>query len=189
VLSRAIANREFTTPVEWAVFAMVANRALAPDSKRGVVEWVDKDVALGNDAPIALQHLYRAMDVLLENDESIQKEVFFSTARGCSSADGTDPRSAEPTEKAQDTSASSVQKDRSDPRKPVGTRPNRQKPGTIRKKVTITMSAHLPLSNPGVRFVHADHPPIGLQRPHPRPVLKRYQVEQIEEVLKGEGLI
>ena len=37
VLSRAIANREFTSPVEWAVFAMVANRALAPDSKRGVV--------------------------------------------------------------------------------------------------------------------------------------------------------
>ncbi|HEY5190573.1 MAG TPA: IS1634 family transposase, partial [Candidatus Deferrimicrobium sp.] len=80
VLSRTIANREFTSPVEWAVFAMVANRALAPDSKRGVVEWVDKNVALGNEAPIALQHLYRAMDVLLENDESIQKEVFFSTA-------------------------------------------------------------------------------------------------------------
>jgi transposase len=59
---------------------MVANRALSPDSKLGMVEWVDKDVALGNDAPIALQHLYRAMDVLLENDESIQKEVFFSTA-------------------------------------------------------------------------------------------------------------
>jgi len=40
-----------------------------------------------------------------------------------------------------------------------------------------------------VRFVHADHPPISLHRPHPRPVLKRYQVEQIEEVLRGEGLI
>jgi len=80
VLSRAIANREFTSPVEWAVFAMVANRALAPDSKLGMVEWMEKDVALGNDAPIALQHLYRAMDVLLENDESTQKEVFFSTA-------------------------------------------------------------------------------------------------------------
>jgi HicA-like toxin of HicAB toxin-antitoxin system len=40
-----------------------------------------------------------------------------------------------------------------------------------------------------VRFVHADRPPISLHRPHPRPVLKRYQVEQIEEVLRGEGLI
>jgi len=80
VLSRAVANREFTAPVEWAVFAMVANRALSPDSKLGMVEWVDKDVALGNEVPIALQHLYRAMDLLLENDELVQKEVFFSTA-------------------------------------------------------------------------------------------------------------
>jgi predicted RNA binding protein YcfA (HicA-like mRNA interferase family) len=40
-----------------------------------------------------------------------------------------------------------------------------------------------------VRFVHPNHPPISLHRPHPRPVLKRYQLEQIEEVLRGEGLI
>jgi hypothetical protein len=40
-----------------------------------------------------------------------------------------------------------------------------------------------------VRFVHADHPPISLHRPHPRPLLKRYQLEQVEEVLRGEGLI
>lgn len=40
-----------------------------------------------------------------------------------------------------------------------------------------------------VRFVHAKYPPISLHRPHPTPVLKRYQVEQIEEMLKGEGLI
>src|SRR3972149_10278368 len=38
VLSRAVANREFTAPVEWAGFAMVANRALAPDSKLGMGE-------------------------------------------------------------------------------------------------------------------------------------------------------
>ena len=58
---------------------MVANRALAPDSKRGVEEWVSEDVALGNPEPISLQHLYRAMDFLLEHQEIIQKEVFFST--------------------------------------------------------------------------------------------------------------
>jgi hypothetical protein len=40
-----------------------------------------------------------------------------------------------------------------------------------------------------VRFVHAKYPPISLHRPHPTPVLKRYQVEQIEEMLKEEGLI
>lgn len=62
------------------VFAMVANRALSPDSKRGVEEWVSKDVALGNPEPISLQHLYCAMDFLLENEERIQREVFFATA-------------------------------------------------------------------------------------------------------------
>jgi len=79
-LTKALKERDFSSPVEWAVFAMVANRALAPDSKRGVEEWVREDVALGNPEPLALQHLYRAMDVLLEHRERIHKEVFFSVA-------------------------------------------------------------------------------------------------------------
>jgi hypothetical protein len=40
-----------------------------------------------------------------------------------------------------------------------------------------------------VRFVHPDYPSISLHRPHPNPALKRYQVEQVEELLKAEGLI
>ena len=80
VLAKALKGRDFIFAVEWAVFAMVANRALAPDSKRGVEDWVSEDVALGNPEPISLQHLYRAMDFLLEHEESIQKEVFFATA-------------------------------------------------------------------------------------------------------------
>jgi transposase len=80
VLAKALQKRDFVFTVEWAIFAMVANRALAPDSKRGVEEWVSEDVALGNPEPISVQHLYRAMDFLLEHEESIQKEVFFATA-------------------------------------------------------------------------------------------------------------
>lgn len=80
VLSQALKNRDFAFAVEWAIFAMVANRALAPDSKRGVEEWVGEDVSLGNPEPIALQHLYRAMDFLLEKEEPLQKEVYFATA-------------------------------------------------------------------------------------------------------------
>jgi len=80
VLRKAQEKREFVYAVEWAVFAMVANRALAPDSKRGVEDWVREDVALGNPEPISLQHLYRAMDFLLEHEEQIQREVFFATA-------------------------------------------------------------------------------------------------------------
>jgi transposase len=80
VLVTALKGRDFIFAVEWAIFAMVANRALAPDSKRGVEDWVSEDVALGNPEPISLQHLYRAMDFLLEHQEMIQKEVFFATA-------------------------------------------------------------------------------------------------------------
>lgn len=80
VLKDCLKDRSFTSPVEWAAFAMTANRALAPDSKRGVEEWVSRDVALGNLEPIDLQHLYRAMDVLLEYREIIHKEVYFAVA-------------------------------------------------------------------------------------------------------------
>ncbi|MDD5524657.1 MAG: IS1634 family transposase [Smithella sp.] len=79
-LSQCMKDRSFTSPVEWAAFAMTANRALAPDSKRGVEEWVREDVALGNPETIELQHLYRAMDVLLEYREIIHKEVYFAVA-------------------------------------------------------------------------------------------------------------
>ena len=40
-----------------------------------------------------------------------------------------------------------------------------------------------------VKFIHETLPPIILHKPHPTPVLKRYQLEQIEETLRGEGLI
>jgi transposase len=80
VLTESLGKRDFLSPIEWAIFAMVANRALAPDSKRGVEEWIEEDVALGNPEPISLQHLYRAMDFLLEHREEMQREVFFATA-------------------------------------------------------------------------------------------------------------
>lgn len=80
ILTQFLAQRDFRSPMEWAIFAMVANRALAPDSKRGVEEWAREDVALGNPEPISLPQLYRAMDFLLEHEEEVQKGVFFATA-------------------------------------------------------------------------------------------------------------
>lgn len=41
---------------------MVANRALAPDSKRGAEEWVREDVALGNPEPIELHQILEKMN-------------------------------------------------------------------------------------------------------------------------------
>jgi hypothetical protein len=39
------------------------------------------------------------------------------------------------------------------------------------------------------RFISIDHPPIILHKPHPKPILKRYQLENIIDLLKQEGLI
>lgn len=79
-LNEALKDRSFTAPIEGALFALVANRALAPLSKLAVEEWASMDVYLGNQTPIEVQHLYRSMDFLLEHQDSVQKEVFWSTA-------------------------------------------------------------------------------------------------------------
>jgi hypothetical protein len=61
-LERLLASRRYQTPVERAIFAMVANRALAPMSKLGVEEWVREDVAIDGLSEIPVHQLYRAMD-------------------------------------------------------------------------------------------------------------------------------
>lgn len=40
---------------------------------------MSEDVALGNSEPISLHHLYWVMDFILEHEETIQQEVFFTT--------------------------------------------------------------------------------------------------------------
>jgi hypothetical protein len=75
-LAEALKDRDFTTPVGDAIFAMVANRALAPSSKLAVEEWAAKDVHLDIEQPIQVQHLYRSMDFLLEHEAAIQENLF-----------------------------------------------------------------------------------------------------------------
>ena len=80
-LKAALKEREFTAPIEQALFAMVANRALSPSSKLAIEQWAAEAVFLGGEeTPLQVQHFYRAMDFLLEHAEAIQKEVFWSTA-------------------------------------------------------------------------------------------------------------
>jgi len=79
-LKAALKDHDFTAPVEQALFAMVVNRALSPSSKLAIEQWAAEEVFLGDEAPLQVQHFYRAMDFLLEHAESIQKEVFWSTA-------------------------------------------------------------------------------------------------------------
>lgn len=40
-----------------------------------------------------------------------------------------------------------------------------------------------------VKFIHREHPPIILHRPHPRPVLKRYQLDAIIDMLYREDAL
>jgi len=79
-LSEALKDRDFTIPVGDDIFAMGANRALAPASKLAVEEWAAKDVHLDIEQPIQVQHLYRSMDFLLEHEAAIQEKVFWATA-------------------------------------------------------------------------------------------------------------
>ena len=65
---------------ERAVFAMVANRLSAPESKLGVWErWLGR-VYLPSCWELGLDRLYEAMDWLYEHAEAVEREVFFHTA-------------------------------------------------------------------------------------------------------------
>jgi hypothetical protein len=81
-ISKAAQGRRVASGIERLLFALVANRALAPSSKLAALEWVGSDVALPGVGDLGAdpQVFYRAMDFLLEADEAIQREVFFSVA-------------------------------------------------------------------------------------------------------------
>lgn len=80
-LAKALDDRNFTAPIENALFAMVTNRALCPSSKLAIEQWAANEVYLGgDDDKLQVQHFYRAMDFLLHHSDSIQKEVFWATA-------------------------------------------------------------------------------------------------------------
>lgn len=40
-----------------------------------------------------------------------------------------------------------------------------------------------------VRFIHTQLPPIILHKPHPKPILKRYQLDAIIDLLRLEELV
>jgi len=81
VIDEVLGRRRFGFDVERALFAMVANRALAPSSKLYVYEqWLGEDIRIDGTQQLGLQHLYRAMDVLEANRETIEKAIYFRMA-------------------------------------------------------------------------------------------------------------
>jgi hypothetical protein len=63
--------------LEHAVFAMVANRLLAPSSKRALGEWTDRDVVMpaGWETP-SLDQYYRALDAVADAKETTETQLY-----------------------------------------------------------------------------------------------------------------
>ena len=80
VLKKMLSNREYRLPMERLIFAMTANRCLAPGSKLSMEHWVKDEILVDGLQEVEVHQLYRAMDFLLESSEEIQKQVFFSVA-------------------------------------------------------------------------------------------------------------
>src|SRR3954454_18740228 len=74
--------RRFTTNMERVLFALVANRAVAPMSKLSAAEWVCQDAAIAGLPMMDDDHAYRAMDLLVDADTQgrVQESVFFAVA-------------------------------------------------------------------------------------------------------------
>jgi hypothetical protein len=83
-IERLLAARRLDVRAERLLFALVANRALAPFSKLACCEWLAGDVAIPGLAGDAVgedpQPLYRAMDWLLEIEAQLAEQVYWATA-------------------------------------------------------------------------------------------------------------
>src|SRR4051794_24964697 len=81
-LREVLGERRFGTDVERVLFALVANRGLAPASKLAAADWVCHDVAIPGLPAMDEDQAYRAMDLLIEadTDAKIQEAVFFAVA-------------------------------------------------------------------------------------------------------------
>jgi transposase len=68
-------------PHDTALFAMTANRLARPASTWACyAHWLADEVYWPAAKPLALEHLYRALDFLLRHSESLEQELFFRTA-------------------------------------------------------------------------------------------------------------
>jgi hypothetical protein len=79
-LGRAAGPRRFRREIERHVFALVAQRTIAPASKLEATRWAPREVVLPGVGELTEDALYSAMDFLLACSERVQEAVFFSVA-------------------------------------------------------------------------------------------------------------
>ncbi|MDQ0341197.1 transposase, partial [Caldalkalibacillus uzonensis] len=69
-------SRHHQLDIERLIFAMVANRALAPSSKLAMEDWVREEVYIPGLSQVASHQLYRAMDELLAVQSELEYQVY-----------------------------------------------------------------------------------------------------------------
>ena len=79
-LKQLLSKTGYEIPIERALFAMVANRAIDPASKLSNEQWVNEEAHIPGLPCISVHQLYRSMDFLLEHDTVIQESIFFGVA-------------------------------------------------------------------------------------------------------------
>jgi hypothetical protein len=77
---RLLAGRRREERAERVLFALVANRALAPTSKLAAARWVSEDGLIDGLAQTSDDACYRAMDWLIEIKDALEQEVFHQVA-------------------------------------------------------------------------------------------------------------
>ena len=80
LLRRLAAGTRRDPVVERVLFALVANRALAPSSKLAATSWVAHDVHLPGLAEVSDDACYRAMDWLIAVEDKLARGVFDAVA-------------------------------------------------------------------------------------------------------------
>jgi hypothetical protein len=76
-----VKEHRYRTPIERMLFAMVAQRIVAPGSKLSIERWLEKSVLIENLASVDVHRLYAAMDLLIESNEAIQHRVFIQMTK------------------------------------------------------------------------------------------------------------
>jgi hypothetical protein len=79
-MKRLLKGRRLDASAERVLFALVANRALAPSSKLAAARWVNEDVRIDGLSETSDDACYRAMDWLMEITDALQQEVFHQVA-------------------------------------------------------------------------------------------------------------
>jgi hypothetical protein len=80
VMKKLLAGRRLDPAAERVLFALVANRALAPSSKLAATRWIEHDNHIPGLASTSEAACYRAMDWLLKIEEKLAEEVYWQVA-------------------------------------------------------------------------------------------------------------